>query len=365
MNGNRPINKRMNNNIQPTNMNRTFRLVMCLFCLAAIVSCQQEEEMTATDPETVTLTLNIGTQSSVSPSTRADDPNVLPYEGIRTLRVLVISDADNPSDREILYNDKRYIDTSTNPTSAILSANLTLTDIPVGMASIYLIANEESIGMKYTDEVLTGDTYKDDNKLLLLDEGWTHFPKTYSGIAEYGLPMSGRNEHVDINAKNTNISLTLERAVVKLRLTVENATSDELTLEWVKFGQFISDRVYLFRQQNLDIPSNTLYKELRYPETDSGTLNVTLAKQAQTQWRPVYVYPSFAYKDPTGANPYTLSLKTDKKEYSPSLLSANINSMVRNTQFNILARITASATIQIEYSFVPWDEKDVDVPSFD
>ena len=39
--------------------------------------------------------------------------------------------------------------------------------------------------------------------------------------------------------------------------------------------------------------------------------------------------------------------------------------MVRNTQFNILARITASATIQIDYSYVPWDEKDVDVPSFD
>jgi len=355
----------MNINMQYPDMNRTFQLIICLFCLSVVAACQQEEEMTVTAPETVTLTLNIGTQSAGSASTRADDPNVLAYEGIRTLRVLVISDANDPKDREILYNKKHDIDRNATPTSATLSASLTLPDIPVGMASIYLIANEESIGMEYTDEVLTEDTYKDDNKLLLLDKGWQHFPKTYSDIAANGLPMSGRYEHVDINAKNTNISLTLERAVVKLRLTVENATSDELTLEWVKFGQFISDRVYLFRQQNLDIPSNTLYKELRYPETDSGTQNVTLAKQAQTQWRPVYVYPSFAYKDPTGANPYTLSLKTDKKEYSPSLLSANINSMVRNTQFNILARITASATIQIEYSFVPWDKKDVDVPSFD
>lgn len=356
----------MNINIQYPDMNRTIRLIICLFCLSVVVACQQEEEMTVTAPETVTLTLNIGTQSSGNTSTRADDPNVLPYEGIRTLRVLVISDADNPSDREILYNDKHdIIDTRTNPTSATLSANLTLTDIPVGMASIYLIANEESIGMEYTDDVLTGDTYKDDNKLLLLDKGWVHFPKTYEEIAKYGLPMSGRYEHIDINASNTNFSIALERAVVKLHLTVENATSDELRLKWVKFGNFISDRVYLFRQQNLDIPSTTLYKELRYPETDSETLNVPLAKQTKTQWRPVYIYPNFAYKDPTGANPYTLSLKTDKKEYSPSLLSANINSMVRNTQFNILARITASATIQIDYSFVPWDEKDVDVPSFD
>ena len=62
---------------------------MCLFCMAAIVSCQQEEEMMSTVPETVTLTLNIGTQST-GVSTRANDPNVQPYEGIRTLRALVI-----------------------------------------------------------------------------------------------------------------------------------------------------------------------------------------------------------------------------------------------------------------------------------
>ena len=320
--------------------------------------------MTVTAPETVTLTLNIGTQSSGSASTRADDPNVLPYEGIRTLRVLVISDATDPKDRKILYNQKHDIDRSTSPTSATLSASLTLPDIPAGMASIYLIANEESIGIEYTDKVLTEDTYKDDNKLLLLDEGWNHFPKTYSEIATYGLPMSGRYEHIDINANNTNFSIALERAVVKLHLTVENATSANLTLQWVKFGNFISDRVYLFRQQDLDIPSTTLYKELRYPEAESETLNETLANKAQTQWRPVYIYPNFAYKDPTGSNPYTLSLATDQKEYSPSLLSANINFMVRNTQFNILARITASATINIDYSYVPWENKDVEVPPF-
>ena len=346
-------------------MNRTFRLIICLFCLSVVVACQQEEEMTVTAPETVTLTLNIGTQSSGSASTRADDPNVLPYEGIRTLRVLVISDATDPKDRKILYNQKHDIDRSTSPTSATLSASLTLPDIPAGMASIYLIANEESIGIEYTDNVLTEDTYKDDNKLLLLDEGWNHFPKTYSEIATYGLPMSGRYEHIDINANNTIFSIALERAVVKLHLTVENATSANLTLQWVKFGNFISDRVYLFRQQNLDIPSTTLYKELRYPTDENKTLDVTLAEKAQTQWSPVYIYPNFAYKDPTGANPYTLSLATNKKDYSPSLLSTNINSMVRNTQFNILARITASATIQIDYSFVPWDEKDVEVPPFD
>lgn len=336
---------------------------MCLFCMAAIVSCQQEEEMMSTVPETVTLTLNIGTQSSVSTSTRADDSNVLPYEGIRTLRALVISDAADPKDRKILYNQKHSVDESTDPASAVLSTNLTLENIPVGQASIYLIANEESIGMKYTDDVLTSDTYNEDNKLLLLDVGWKHFPKTYAEINEHGLPMTGKSEGVDITTENQQIAVSLDRAVVKLHLTVENATSDELKLQWVAFGKFISDRVYLFRQTQLDVPESTLYKTLRYPETGNFS-GVTLSPNGKTQWNSVYIYPNYAYKDPTGSYPYTLSLATDKKTYAPSQLSEGLSSMIRNTQFNITARITASATISIKYEKVDWEPEDINVPPF-
>lgn len=343
---------------------RNYRHILVAFFLSLPLFWSCEKSLSGEEGETVDIVLQIGMKSSDGASTKADDPNVLPYEGIRTLRVLVISDAEQPTDRKILYNIKHEIDVNNKPTSATLSASLTLKDIPVGQASIYLIANEESIGIAYTDDVLMDQKYKDDNKLLLLDEGWVHFPKTYNDIAENGLPMSGRVEGVNISSSGTTISVALERAVVKLHLTVENATSDELVLNWVKFGEFISDRVYLFRQSELDIPSDTKYKELRYPEDESNTLNVTLAEKAQTEWNPVYIYPNFAYKDPTESNPYTLSLATNKKVYSPSLISSNMNSMVRNTQFNILARITASATIDISYSYVPWTDVNVDVPPF-
>lgn len=342
---------------------RNYRHILVAFLLSLPLFWSCEKSLSGEEGETVDIVLQIGMKSSDGASTKADNPNVLPYEGIRTLRVLVISGAEQTTDRKILYNEKQVIDSSDDPTSAKLSDSLTLNDIPVGKASIYLIANEESIGIEYTDSVLMDPKYKYDNKLLLLDEGWMHFPKTYDEIAQYGLPMSGRVEGVDISS-STTIPVELERAVVKLHLTVENATSDTLVLEWVKFGKFISDRVYLFRQSELDIPLGTNYKELRYPEDESNKLNVTLAEKAQTEWNPVYIYPNFAYKDPTGSNPYTLSLATDKKEYSPSLISSNMNSMVRNTQFNILARITASATIEISYSYVPWTDVDVDVPSF-
>lgn len=345
-------------------MNKIIQSIPLLLCIAVFVACQQEESLPGGNDKMVTLTLNIGTQTT-GVSTREDDPNVRPYEGIRTLRALVISDATDPKDRKILYNEKHVIDGNTSPTSATLSTSLTLKNIPVGKASIYLIANEESIGTEYTNDKLTSQEYINDSKLLLLDEGWKHFPKRYEEIAEHGLPMSGKAEGIEITSDMQAISIKLERTVVKLHLTIENATSKELTLEWVKFGSFISDRVFLFRQSQLDIPESTRYTDLRYPKKDEAeTLDVVLAASAETDWRPVYIYPNFAYKNPTGANPYTLSLATSNKVYSPSLIGSDINSMVRNTQFNILARITASATINILYSFVPWEENEVNVPSF-
>lgn len=345
-------------------MNKIIQSIPLLLCIAVFVACQQEESLPGGNDKMVTLTLNIGTQTT-GVSTRADDPNVRPYEGIRTLRALVISDAAAPEDRKILYNEKHVIiKENTSPTSATLSTSLTLENIPVGKASIYLIANEESIGTEYTNDKLTSQEYINDSKLLLLDEGWKHFPKRYEEIAEHGLPMSGKAEGIEITSDMQAISIKLERTVVKLHLTIENATSKELTLEWVKFGSFISDRVFLFRQSQLDIPESTEYTVLRYPKDEAETLDVALAASAETDWQPVYIYPNFAYKNPTGANPYTLSLATSNKVYSPSLIGSDINSMVRNTQFNILARITASATINILYSFVPWEENEVNVPSF-
>lgn len=344
-------------------MNKIIQSIPLLLCIAVFVACQQEESLPGGNDKMVTLTLNIGTQT-IGVSTREDDPNVLPYEGIRTLRALVISDAAAPEDRKILYNQKHVIDGNTSPTSATLSPSLTLENIPVGKASIYLIANEESIGIEYTNDILMTPAYINDSKLLLLDEGWTHFPKRYEEIAEHGLPMSGKAEGIEITSDMQAISIKLERTVVKLHLTIENATSDNLTLRWVKFGSFIRDRVFLFRQSQLDIPESTIYTDLRYPKDEIETLDVVLAVGAATDWQPVYIYPNFAYKNPTGPNPYTLSLATSYKEYSPSLIGSDINSMVRNTQFNILARITASATINILYSFVPWEENEVNVPSF-
>lgn len=337
--------------------------------LSVLLCCTGCEKIRRSDDGTVSFILSIGIPTASVTLTKAPgNSNAEPYEGIRTLRVLIISEEDVLSDRRILYNEKVIIDGSESPEESVTSWSLDIQNIPTGPAAIYVIANEESIGITYDNKTLTSPEYLEDNKLLLLDEGWAHFPQTYEETALHGLPMSGRKEGVDISNNMEPVSISLYRAVVKLHLTVKNETEDPINLHWVKFGEFISDRVYLFRQTQLDIPGTTLYKELRYPEDKEDVFeNVVLAKGAETKWNSVYIYPNYAYKDPVGSNPYTLSLGTDKRTYDPSLLSDNINSMVRNSQYNITARITASATIKIDYEKVDWewDSETIDVPSFD
>lgn len=335
-----------------------------LLSMLFLCSCRKNEVMYT--GETTTVTLNIGTQGDMSVSTRADDSNVMPYEGIRTLRVIIVSPENDPAGRRILYNEKHIL-AGAPPTEALLKTSVTLTNVPVGPASIYVIANEESIieGEGYTNAVLESPEYINNEKLLVLDERWQFFPKRYDEIAENGLPMSGKLENTTIQA-DAALSMELVRAVVKIHLTVENATIDDLTLKEVKFGKFISDRVFMFREDDvsLDIPENTQYKEQTYGGEEEP-MDETLAANAKTDWRPIYILPNWAFKDQSGSNPYTLALRTDKKSYEASQFAANLNAMVRNTQFNITARITASANIEISYEQVDWTVVNISVPDFD
>ena len=317
---------------------------------------------------TTTVSLNIGVQGAdLSLWTKADpDPNVKPYEGIRTLRVIIISQEDASGTRNILHNQKYVIDNSNNPQTAVLSHSLQLNNVPIGPANIYVIVNEESIidGDGYTDEILKGEQYKDDNKLLVLDDEWNFFPKKYEDIAEHGLPMSGRKEGINID-ENSSFTIDLVRAVVKLQLTVANDTKSDLTIEKVSFGSFFSNRVYMFRTdgQSLDIPEGTVHREQSYD------MNYSLSKDGgETQWNPIYIFPN--HPPASQVSPYKLSLETNLMTYPASNIDDELSYMIRNTQINIKARITASATIEIDYEHVPWtnipwENGEIIVPPFE
>lgn len=334
-------------------MNRISQFLLLFSCFLSIIACRQEEGLIIEGGETTTVYLKIGGLESndVQAITRYVDAT--PYEGLRTLRVIVT----DKKRTQIYYNQKtNVIENPKEPTSSLNTVTISIPNIPVGELNFYVIANEESIGKEYDDETLMNDE-KQNNKLLFIDEADPHyFPKKGPDIKELGLPMSGMKT-ININKYNNQVSIDLRRAVTKLLLTVENATNGSITLQDVTFGSFFGDRLYVFPEYQLDVPESSIYDPLSYEGLDipvpaSSTIDVLS----------VYLYPTYAYSQ--GDNPYTISIKTGNIEYEKLVFAPNVNSFPRNTQVNIHARITTTTGITLNFVVTDWDDYTVNVPDF-
>ena len=162
-----------------------------LVCLSAVLltSCQKQ----VSEVQTGSVSLSIGLPGSLDvedgPWTKAY-VDASQYEGIKTLRLIVISGTPDQEDRKILYNQK--VEGLENASSY----KTTISNLPVGQMSFYAIANEESIGMTYDDEtildnLIDGPENAGRRKLLFKDESRQYFPCTGRNIVDNGLPMSG------------------------------------------------------------------------------------------------------------------------------------------------------------------------------
>ncbi|HIZ85551.1 MAG TPA: FimB/Mfa2 family fimbrial subunit [Candidatus Coprenecus stercoravium] len=334
-------------------------IISCiLVCLSAalLISCQKQ----VSEVQTGTVSLSIGLSGSLDvedgPWTKAY-VDASQYEGIKTLRLIVISGTPDQEDRDILYNQK--VEGFEN----VSSYQTTIPDLPLGQMSFYAIANEESIGMTYDDKtildnLIDGPENAGRRKLLFKDENRQYFPCTGRHIVDNGLPMSGYTT-VNITG-DQNIKIELFRSVVKLALVVENKTKSSVTLEKVSFGEFFADRYYMFRETTLDVPDSALYdgKEYYYPDIEE------IQPGGRTETLALYFYPTFPSDVSTSYSPFTLGLETTEVDYGQVLFAPNTNSFVRNTQINLRAQITTTVGIVLDFTVKPWDPYDVDVPSF-
>lgn len=334
-------------------MNRIIRFISLLFVLVAFVGCNKDVETLGSD-ETVTLTLNVNTSDSGSRA-EARYIDASPYEGIRTLRVLVTDRAMT----EIYYNEKTtVVENPDNITSSTQECKITIPDVPVGEVSFYVIANEESIGEKYTVEEILSNV--ENKKLKYIDEANPkYFPKKGPEIKKLGLPMSGKTME-NITKETKSVSVELERAVTKIALTIENATSSTITLQDVIFGPFFGDRFYVFPEVELDVPEDAQYSSLSYEnvgfKVDPNSTSPSLS---------LYLYPTYAWKSEMPTSPYTLSLVTDNYTYQSQVFAPGVNSFRRNKQVNIRARITTTVGMKIDYAVQAWDDYTVNVPDFE
>lgn len=326
-------------------------LFMSLCCMIFVACENNELEIVQAEEDTTSVTLRIAAGTG-EPSVGTRYVDASQYEGIRTLRVIVTTGSGE--DREIVYNDMPAI---TGGNSSV--ETITIPHVPIGETMFYVVANEASLGKSYTDEQIREDLVSNGKVLFVDEQANRHFPKLGPDIAQDGLPMTGR-QAVKVSKDMQPVNIEMERAVVKLSLTVENVTASDIELTSVKFGPFSGDRLYLFPEYNLDVPDNAQYTEFGYENQ-----SISIAAGGKTDKLSAYIYPTYAYMNPMGDNPYTLALSTNVKEYEALVFAPNHNSFRRNTQVNITARITTAVGITLNFEVTDWDEYPIEVPPFE
>lgn len=328
-------------------------LTACLMSVA-MTGCTAEDDGQTADGRTATIRLNI---PMLEAATRAiSEPTKEQESAIHKLRVVILSKGATSINNEYTADD-------------LTSGSITISNVPVGHVEMYVIANEGSLGKDYSSlSDLQQDVDQTTKKVHIKDTNREWFPKrgSRSEFPATGLPMEWMNKNMIINPPTGTlqvIDVELTRAVAKLKITMNNALSEPITINGMSFGPFFGDCIYLFHTSNLDVPDDTNYAEMSYTENIDipieGNSSATLT---------LYIYPSFAWKKAEDASPYTIGFTTKAGGNYPKQAFVNnygaLNSIARNTQVNISATLRTDTHIEIAFEVVPWEENTVDVPPF-
>lgn len=327
-------------------------LAACLLSVA-MTGCTADDDGHTTDGRTATIRLDI---PMLEAATRITTPTEAQEKAINQLRVIILSQGATSINRTFTADN-------------LAGGSITIDNVPVGQVQMYVIANEASLGKDYSDlKTLQADIEQETGKVHIHDDKREHFPKRGSAteFPPRGLPMSWMNKNLTIEPPTAGtpqtVSVNLVRTVAKLNILMSNALTDAITIDQMSFGPFFGNCLYLFAEQNLDVPDDTGYDSKQYTGL---SIEIPGGETAQLT---LYIYPSFAWTDPGAVSPYTIGFHTEAgKEYLPqSFVDKNgaINSIARNTQVNIHATLSAPANVKISFEVVPWAEKSVEVPPF-
>lgn len=325
---------------------------LAVSCLMS-ASCSFREQWPSGQGETATVLFSVPMLTEATKVPVNGDENA-----INQLRVIILSPGAKSINR--LFTKEEII---------AAGGSFVLENVPVGDVQLYVIANETGLGRDYTElsalqnELV--DLPENQKKVLIRDADRAYFPKRGSEFPEGGLPMTWMDKNLKIDPPGDTpqkIQVPLQRCVAKLNIEMQSTLSEEIVITTMNFGPFFGDKLYLFQETNLDVPADASYGvkeydglDIRIPANGSETLVC-------------YIYPSFAWTSDENPSPYTIGFSTASgKEYQPRAFVADygiLNSIARNTQVNILAKLSSEADITLDFEVVPWVEKTVDVPSF-
>lgn len=342
-------------------MKHVLRYSLLVMAVLLCQACTGTDPQDITEERTTTIYLQLpqpdaGTRS-ISPG--YEDELQLLESQIYTLRVILLSQAGTNKSTTI---NRLFKDVDSD-------ARLVIENVPVGVAQLYVIANEASIGQDYSDIANLQKQVVDVNgsrKVLITDTGNRYFPIRGSELLaaekKKGLPMSWMNKNLTVS-KDMTIDVALERCVSKVCMQIQNDFSESIKVTEVSFGAFFGNSFYLFREGALDVPDQT-YKEQVYDQS----VDYPIAPN-ESEVLICYFYPSFARTSDVEASPYTIGFKTEHGEYPKmAFLDSDgkpYNSIPRNKQININVTLSGATHVNIDFEVVEWTERTITVPDFE
>lgn len=341
-------------------MKHVLRYSLLVMAVLLCQACTGTDPQDITEERTTTIYLQLpqpdaGTR--MSPSYETDLGEL--EKKICTLRVILLSQAGTNKSTTI---NRLFKDVDSD-------ARLIIENVPVGVAQLYVIANEASIGQDYSNianlqkQVVAVNGSR---KVLITDTDNRYFPIRGSELLaaeeKKGLPMSWMNKDLTVS-ENKIIDVALERCVSKVRMQIQNDFSESIKVTEVSFGAFFGNSFYLFREGALDVPDQT-YKEQVYDKS----VDYPIAPN-ESEVLICYFYPSFAWTSGTVASPYTIGFKTQYGNYPKMAFldseGDEYNSIPRNKQININVTLSGATHVNIDFEVVEWTERTITVPDFE
>lgn len=340
-------------------MKHVLRYSLLVMAVLLCQACTGTDPQDITEERTTTIYLQLpqpdaGTRMSPSYETDLGDLE----KKIYTLRVILLSQAGTNKSTTI---NRLFKDVDSD-------ARLVIENVPVGVAQLYVIANEASIGQDYSNIANLQNQVVDVNnsrKVLITDTD-QYFPIRGSELLaaeeKKGLPMSWMNKDLTVSEKMT-IDVALERCVSKVRMQIQNDFSKSIQIKKVSFGKFFGNSFYLFREGALDVPDQ-IYKEQVYDKS----VDYPIAPN-ESEVLICYFYPSFAWTSDVEASPYTIGFITEHGKY-PEMAFLNsdgkpYNSIPRNKQININVTLSGATHVNIDFNVVEWTNEEITVPDFE
>ena len=305
-------------------------LMACLLLLALLPASCIKDDYAARDKATVTMTFTTRAENIPQYSS-----SLLDNEQMKTLRVIVARHDDETGESsDILYNVKYNIEPQET------SKTITFSELTINESGeyfdFYAIANEEGI------------TTLDFENLTSIDlKEWPLNCPVIAAIGTKSIPQTAFKTILVKPTEDGSIqreNMQLEFVVAKVRLTINNTSTESQTVSDIKLSGVNTTSTKLFAESSSTENSGSV---------DLGEMEISAENKST-----VYAY----FYENTGGD-YVLSAtwNGEKTLRFGSGTTYNIGSIPRGRMLDINVNLSVNTKPTINVLVIPWDEKSMDV----